>query len=114
MKRAMRMDERDHVATVLEDVQKGDEVGIHDAENLLLYTMTAAEDIPFGNKIALCPLHKGDLLVKYGAPVGLCTRDIACGKLVHVHNVKSRTVDIPPAFKKEIMRQMGIAEEETP
>ncbi|MGM9612943.1 MAG: UxaA family hydrolase, partial [Butyricicoccus sp.] len=102
----------DHVATVLEDVKRGDEVGIHDAENILLYTMTASEDIPFGNKIALCPLKKGDLLVKYGAPIGLCTHDIPCGWLVHVHNVKSRTVDIPPAFKKEIMRQMHIEEVE--
>ena len=74
--------------------------------------MTAAEDIPFGNKIALCPLQKGELVVKYGVPVGLCTHDIACGRLVHVHNVKSRTVDIPPAFKKEIMRQMHIEEAE--
>ena len=112
MKRAIRMDERDHVATVLEDVHRGDEIGIHDTENLLLYTMTAAEDIPFGNKIALCPLQKGELVVKYGVPVGLCTHDIACGRLVHVHNVKIRTVDIPPSFKNEIMRQMHIEEAE--
>ena len=112
MKRAIPMDKRDHVATVLEDVHRGDEIGIHDTENLLLYTMTAAEDIPFGNKIALCPLQKGELVDKYGVPDGLCTHDIACGRLVHVHNVKSRTVDIPPAFKKEIMRQMHIEEAE--
>lgn len=110
MKRAIRMEETDHVATVLEDVKKGDEVGIHDSENLLLYTMTAAENIPFGNKIALCALEKGDMLVKYGAVIGECTHAVACGHLVHVHNVKSRTVDIPPAFKKEIMRQMHIEE----
>lgn len=112
MKRAIRMDDRDHVATVLEDVRRGDPVGIHDRENLLLYTLTAAEDIPFGNKIALCDLKKGDILIKYGAPVGLCTRDIGCGRLVHVHNVKSRTVDIPPAIRREIMRQMHIEEAE--
>lgn len=113
MKRAIRMSENDHVATVLDNVESGDEVGIHDAENLLLYTMTALERIPYGNKIALCALNAGDLLVKYGAPVGLCTRQIECGRLVHVHNVKSRTVDIPPAIRREIIRQMGIQEVET-
>lgn len=112
MKRAIRMDERDNVATVLENVRRGEEIGIHDTENLLLYMMTAAEDIPFGNKISLCPQQKDGLVVKYGMPVGICTHDIACGQLVHVHNVKSRTVDIPPAFKKEIMRQMHIEEAE--
>lgn len=112
MKRAIRMNEKDQVATVLEDVCTGDEVGIHDAENALLYTMTAMENIPFGNKIALTQLNSDDLLIKYGAPVGICTRDIPVGHLVHVHNVRSRTVDIPPAFKKEIMRQMNITEVE--
>ena len=118
MKRAIRMDENDHVATVLNDVQPGDEIGIHDTENLLLYTMTALERIPYGNKVALCALEAGDLLIKYGVPVGLCTRRIACGQtvdsgqLVHVHNVKSRTVDIPPAIRREIIRQMEIQEVE--
>lgn len=111
MKRAIRMHEDDHVATVLANVRKGDEVGIHDSENLLLYTMTAIEDIPYGNKIALCDLTEGSLLVKYGAPVGLCIKNIGCGRLVHVHNVKSRTVDIPASIRREIMRQMSAARE---
>lgn len=112
MKRAVRMAEIDPVATVLADVKKNDAVGIYDANNQLLYSMTASEDIPYGNKIALSALKKGDLLVKYGSPVGVCTRDISCGRLVHVHNVKSRAVDIPPSIRREIIRQMGIQEVE--
>lgn len=111
MKRAIRMAEDDHVATALDDVLIGDEVGIFNSQNDLLYTMTALEKIPYGNKIALCDLKADSLLVKYGAPVGLVTRDIACGHLVHVHNVKSRTVDIPPSIRCEIIRQMNISEE---
>lgn len=111
MKRAIRMEERDHVATALSDLFAGDEVGIYDVQNTLLYSMTASERIPFGNKIALTPLKEGELLIKYGVPIGLCTADIKMGTLVHVHNVKSRTVDIPPAFKQEILRQMHIEEE---
>lgn len=112
MKRAIRMHEDDHVATVLANVRKGDEVGIHDSENLLLYTMTAIEDIPYGNKIALCDLTEGSLLVKYGAPVGLCTKDIGCGRLVHVHNVKAAPLTSRPRSDEEIMRQMDIKEAE--
>ena len=50
--------------------------------------------------------------MKYGEIIGECTRDIRQGELVHVHNVKSLAVDIPEAFKIEIMRQMGIEPEE--
>ena len=111
MKRAIRMHKLDQVATVLENVAAGDEVNIYDANNILLYGMTAAEAIPYGNKIALCDIPEGKLLIKYGVPVGLVTRNIKCGCLVHVHNVKSRTVDSPPSIRQEIMRQMNITEE---
>ena len=100
------------MATALDDVKSGEQVGIYDSENRFLYAMEAAEHIPYGNKIALCSLKQGQPLIKYGAEIGVCTRDIRRGTLVHVHNVRSRAVDIPPAFKKEIMRQMGIRLEE--
>ena len=106
------MAEGDHVATALEDVEAGEQAAVYDSENRFLYAMAAEEHIPYGNKIALCSLEQGQPLLKYGAEIGVCTRDIRRGTLVHVHNVKSRVVDIPPAFKKEIMRQMGIRLEE--
>lgn len=109
MKRLVRMHEKDMVATALADVFPGDEAGIYDCENALLYTLPATEYIPYGNKIALEDIPVGTQVIKYGAVIGTCTRDIAKGALVHVHNVKSNAVDIPPAFKLEIMRQMNIA-----
>ena len=111
MKRAIRMDQADQVATVLDEITAGDEVCICDANNIQLYSMTAGEYIPFGNKIALCDIPAGSLLIKYGVPVGLVTKNIKCGRLVHVHNVKSRTVDIPQSIRQEIMRQMHIKED---
>lgn len=111
MKRFMQMNARDHVATALEDAARGDQIGVYDPDNHLLFSMEAEERIPFGNKIALVDLAAGCELVKYGAVIGICTTDILRGHLVHVHNVKSRTVDIPPAFKREIIRQMHIGEE---
>lgn len=112
MKRAIRMNESDYVATLLENAQKNDEVGIYDAENEMLYTMRAEENIPFGNKIALKEMAAGEDVIKYGAVIGACTQSIKIGKLVHVHNVKSKTVDIPYGIKKEIIRQMHIEEAE--
>ena len=67
MKRFIRMNEKDMVATALEDTHKGEEAGIHDADNNFLCSVTALEDIPFGNKIALTGAVPGDRVVKYGA-----------------------------------------------
>ena len=44
--------------------------------------------IPFGHKIALTPIAKGDSVVKYGVVIGHATQDIRRGDHVHVHNVR--------------------------
>lgn len=108
MNRFIIMDERDMVATALVDLHKGELADVFSSENLVLFSIMALENIPFGNKIALVDIKKGDKVIKYGTVIGECTHSIKKGELVHVHNVKSLTVDIPPAFKKEIMRQMNI------
>lgn len=43
-----------------------------------------------GMKYALCPIRKGEKVVKYGFPIGCATEDIAEGVLVHSHNLRSR------------------------
>lgn len=108
MNRFVKMDARDMVATALVDLKNGHTAHIYSTENELIAECEAVEHIPYGNKIALVPIRAGEQVVKYGANIGECTRDIAVGELVHVHNVKSNVVDIPPAFKKEIMRQIDI------
>ena len=106
------MDDKDLVATALEDVKAGDEVNIFSQENISLCHMTAKEDIPYGNKIALVDILKGTKIIKYGAEIGESTTNIYMGELVHVHNVKSLIVNIPPSINKEIIRQMNIKERE--
>ncbi|MGA2545973.1 MAG: altronate dehydratase family protein [Rectinemataceae bacterium] len=49
----------------------------------------AAERIPAGHKIALCPIPRGAAVIKYGRPIGLATLDIAAGSWVHEHNLRS-------------------------
>lgn len=62
-----KLSEKDNVAVVLDD----------------------GEAIARGHKIALCDIKKGDLVVKYGAPIGRATEDIAKGEWVHSHNLRS-------------------------
>lgn len=108
MNRFVKMDDRDMVATALVDLKKGHTAHIFSTENVLIAECEALEHIPYGNKIALKAIVAGEQVVKYGANIGECIENIERGGLVHVHNVKSNVVDIPPAFKLEIMRQMGI------
>ena len=108
MKRSIRMNEKDDVSTVLENIFVHDIVGVYSEQNKFLYKIEAKEDIPFGNKIALVNKKIGEKVIKYGEDIGEVTKDFEVGELVHVHNVKSLSVDIPPAIRKEIIRQMKI------
>lgn len=45
-----------------------------------------APGVPFGHKIALCAIPKGEAVIKYGVAIGRATCDIAAGEHVHVHN----------------------------
>jgi altronate dehydratase len=45
-------------------------------------------DIPAGHKIALCAIARGELIRKYGQPIGKSSAAIAAGEHVHVHNVE--------------------------
>lgn len=42
-----------------------------------------------GHKLACAPIRPGETVVKYGAPIGRATRDIAFGAHVHTHNIAS-------------------------
>jgi len=44
-------------------------------------------DTPMGHKIALVAMAQGAMVVKYGAPIGRATADIAPGDHVHLHNL---------------------------
>ena len=38
---------------------------------------------------ALKPIHKGELIIKYGEEIGMASADIVKGEYVHVHNLES-------------------------
>ncbi|MBF7096649.1 UxaA family hydrolase [Alkalibacter mobilis] len=111
MSRFIVMDPMDMVATNLKVSSKGEIAQVFSSENEKLCEIEVLEDIPFGNKIAIVDIKKGEKVIKYGGVIGESTKDIKAGELVHVHNVKSLVVDIPLAFKKEILKQMNIKHE---
>jgi altronate dehydratase large subunit len=45
--------------------------------------------IPSGHKLARRPIGRGELVLKYGQPIGRAATEIATGEHVHVHNVES-------------------------
>lgn len=80
-------------------------IALHDDDNVLVALgaaesgpvelansaeITLATPVTLGHKIALKPIPAGALVVKYGMPIGVATRDIEPGEHVHVHNIASR------------------------
>lgn len=51
--------------------------------------ITLAAALPLGHKLAARRIAAGEKILKYGAPIGAATADIAPGEHVHVHNMKS-------------------------
>ncbi len=74
----LRLHERDNILVALADIAAGTRV----AEGV-----RAAERIPSGHKIALRPVARGEVVVKYGQIIGAATAKIAPGAHVHVHNL---------------------------
>lgn len=82
-KKAVLIEENDTVLTVLEAVHAG-ETASTGAEDI-----TALEDIPQYHKIARRAVKRGEVIYKYGQPMGYAAADIAAGQWVHTHNAGS-------------------------
>ena len=83
---AMSINPKDNVAVALEDLTVGSEVSV------AIGSRTAAvqlkQDIPFGHKLALKDIAKGEAVTKYGETIGKASTAIAAGEHVHIHNVE--------------------------
>jgi altronate dehydratase small subunit len=71
------------------------------------WAVTLRADVPIGHKLARLPIAAGAKIVKYGAPIGSATQDIAPGAHVHVHNVQS---DYTPSYTLDEARARHGAE----
>ncbi|MDD3155181.1 MAG: altronate dehydratase family protein [Victivallaceae bacterium] len=61
-------------------------IQIHPDDNVAV-SLQEGNDIPRGHKFALRTIEKGELIVKYGMPIGHALREIAKGEHVHTHNM---------------------------
>jgi (2R)-sulfolactate sulfo-lyase subunit alpha len=75
---------------VVEDVQPNKDVTGWIMETDETITLTALDAVPLGHKIALRDLKTGDTVLKYGHDVGRIVADVAKGRHVHIHNLKTK------------------------
>lgn len=83
MRQTIQIDPRDNVAVALCPIAQGDTVTAG------ALTVTAAEPIPQGHKIALRAIEAGEDIMKYGFAIGHASAAIPAGSWVHVQNVKT-------------------------
>jgi len=79
----------DNVLVAREAIGAGEEILVTGRQ------VRIAGRVGLGHKIARRPIPTGGKAVKYGAPIGSATVDIAVGDHVHVHNLKS---DYTPTY----------------
>jgi Altronate dehydratase len=85
-KKAKIIDSADNVVTSLADIKAGEHVAVKFGNEKRVYA--AQQDVPFGHKIAVCNIKKGQNIVKYGQVIGIASTEIKTGDWVHTHNVK--------------------------
>lgn len=88
LRKAIRINPPDNVATLLEDLDSGDTIEVMERDGAT-FSLDAEGAIPFGHKVALKELHPGDSVIKYGQSIGTATEPIAVGQHVHTHNLAS-------------------------
>lgn len=88
MSKAIKLNEKDNVATVFSDVKKGDVLEILNDKGDT-WNLNVLNDIPYGHKIALEAIKLGQQVTKYGEEIGVASTVILAGDYVHIHNIES-------------------------
>ena len=83
---ALVVDKKDNVATALRPLEKGDSIGVEVEDSMV--DMVLKQSIPFGHKLALKDIERGERIIKYGETIGQATEKINKGEHVHIHNVE--------------------------
>lgn len=82
--RLLHLHQADNVVVLAQDGPEGAEAQ-HGSASIPLPC-----DLKMGHKLAICAISEGSDIVKYGAPIGVASCDIAPGAHVHLHNIQSR------------------------
>jgi hypothetical protein len=73
----------DNVAIARRDIAQGTTLQVQG------HSVTLSERVLTGHKFAFRPIAKGERILKYSAPIGIATSNIAPGDPMHLHNVAS-------------------------
>jgi altronate dehydratase small subunit len=101
MKRAMLMNEKDSVATALENLAENDVVRIVLPSQEKVTELNVRQNVPFGHKLAIRVIAEGDMVIKYGEGIGRASTDIGTGEYVHIHNVTSNRMQLPDLWYRK-------------
>lgn len=82
-KKGMLLHPEDNVVVVLEPVLVGDTILVTPCGEELV----ARDTVEFGHKLARGDMEQGQMVLKYGSPMGKTLAPIARGDHVHVHNI---------------------------
>ena len=101
MKRAIKMTKTDSVATALETLEENDTASVVLPSQEVIGQVTIKQTIPFGHKLAIKAMTRGDAVIKYGENIGQASTEIEPGEYVHIHNVTSNRMQLPEIWYRE-------------
>lgn len=80
---AIRISDNDNVAVAVRPIAVDERVVVQGG------AVAARAEVGPGHKIALTPIAEGDVVVKFGVPIGVAMESIAAGDWVHSHNLRT-------------------------
>ena len=85
--RLLILRDEDNVCVACTDIQAGTPLMIE------AQMVTLSNSLNIGHKIARRTIRVSEKILKYGAPIGSATQDIAQGEAIHTHNLKSDYIE---------------------
>lgn len=84
----LKLSPADNVVVALRTLKAGESIAIEDV------VVTLPRSVAVGHKLAARAIAHGEIVVKYGCPIGTAISPIAPGEHVHTHNLRSEY--LPP------------------
>ena len=85
-KKIIQLQEQDNVVVCIRPLQAGEKLFLSEGEIIV------RQPVATGHKLARQAIRAGELIIKYGVPIGSATQAISPGELVHTHNIKSNYI----------------------
>ena len=80
----IKLNEKDNIGIATMDIPKNVDTNLN---------ITSKDSIPYGHKISLKKINKGEYVYRYGQIIGITQCEIDIGKHVHSHNLEFSEFD---------------------